>query len=454
MKYFVRTFGCQMNYSDSERISTVLEYLDFTPATSQKDADLLILNTCSVRQKSEDRVFGLRKTLAALKKKNKDLKIAITGCMVRKTSARTGTQKNKKIDPVLQVMPEIDIAFKIDELLLLPELLGKGSLSKNISETTPEDNNYFRINPKKETPFSVFVPIMTGCDKFCTYCIVPYARGREKSRDFDEVIAECKKHVEEGALEITLVGQTVNSYGLSFIDEQSGKFEHLGESPFAALLTEVDKLYKLGLKRLKFTSPHPRDFNETLIKTLPKLKTLCPHIHMPVQSGDNDVLRRMNRNYTVEEYKKIMQGIKKAIPNIAISTDIIVGFCGETDKEFENTLRMYKEMEWDMCYFAQYSPRKGTYSYLNLKNDVPAKTKLARWHILNELLKKTACKKHKPFLGKTVEVLVSTQKGKTCTGRTPEEKEIEFESAKNLVGKIVSVKVTAVSNFYLTGELI
>jgi tRNA-2-methylthio-N6-dimethylallyladenosine synthase len=449
MKYFVRTFGCQMNYSDSERISSVLEYLDFTPATSQKDADLLIFNTCSVRQKSEDRVFGLRKTLAALKKKNKNLKIAITGCMVRKTSTRRGAE-SEKIDPVLHVMPEIDIAFKIDNLLLLPDLLGQ----KNTLKNTPEVSDYFHILPKKETPFSVFVPIMTGCDKFCTYCIVPYARGREKSRDFDEIIAECKKHVEEGALEITLIGQTVNSYGLSFKDKQSGKFEHLGESPFAALLTEVDRLSALGLKRLRFTSPHPRDFNETLIETLPKLKTLCPHIHMPVQSGDDNVLRRMNRNYTVDEYKKIMRAIKKAIPNIAMSTDIIVGFCGETEEEFENTLRMYKEMEWDMCYLAQYSPRKGTYSYANLKNDVPAKTKLARWHRLNDLLTETARKKHAPFLGKTVEVLVSSQKGKTCTGRTPHEKEIQFESAKNLVGKIVSVKVTKVSNFYLTGELI
>jgi len=431
-----------MNYSDSERIASVLEYLDYKKANDQEDADILVFNTCSVKQKAEDKVLGLRKTLSALRKKNKKLVIIVTGCMIRKTS----TQKDKKKDKVLERMPEIDIALRIEDLSGLPSLLQKKPFTEDGLE------QYFHITPKKETKFSVFVPIMTGCDKFCTYCIVPYARGREKSRDFDEVFEECKTHVEEGAVEITLVGQTVNSYGLSFKDKTSGNFAKYGASPFAELLKKVDSLSVKGLKRLRFTSPHPRDFSKELIETLANLKTLCPYIHMPVQSGDNAVLRRMNRNYTAEEYKEIMNALRKAIPGCAISTDIIVGFCGETDEEFENTYKTYEEMEWDMCYLSRYSPRKGTYSYANLKDDIPAKIKAKRWHRLNDLLKKTANKKHAFFLGKNVKVLVSEQKGKTCTGRTPEFKEIQFESSKNLVGKIVSVKVTAYNNFYLNGE--
>ena len=440
-----------MNLSDSERVASVLERLGYDKAAAENEADMLILNTCSVKQKAEDRVYGLRKNLARLHQQNRDLKIAVTGCMVRQSSV----QKNEDRDHVLKVMPEMAIAFRIEDVARLPELLREVDPTMNFADELDEGTleNYFKITPKKDSSYSVFVPIMTGCDKFCTYCIVPFTRGREMSRDFEDIVDECARHVAEGALEITLVGQTVNSYGLSFNDRKSGKFAAYGKSPFSALLREVDKLYDKGLRRLRFTSPHPRDFHDEVIETLASLRSICPYIHMPVQSGDNRTLRRMNRNYTVEEYQTIMRKIQAAIPNIAISTDIIVGFSGETDEEFENTFNMYKTMEWDTCFISRYSPRKGTYSQKSLPDDQSHEVKEARWHRLNTLLKEICHKKHAAFMGRTLEVLVNQQIGETCTGRTREMKEIQFRSGRPLLGKLVDVTVTDTSNFWLKGEL-
>ena len=468
MKYLIQTYGCQMNYSDSERVASVLERLGYTAIPQKKEghlsseADVLVLNTCSVKQKAEDRVYGLRKTMKQLHKENPRLKIVITGCMIRKSSSQQTAREEKLRDPILEIMPEVDIALRIEDVAKLPELLKEVGPELSF-EDTPDDGtleNYFKIAPKKSSAYSVFVPIMTGCDKFCTYCIVPFTRGREFSRDFEEILTECEKHVQEGAVEVTLVGQTVNSYGLSFNDRKSGKFDRFGKlpdgkiaSPFAALLREVDKLKSVGLKRLRFTSPHPRDFTDEVIETMASLETLCPYLHMPVQSGDDAVLRRMNRNYRSAEYQEIMKKIKTAMPDCAISTDIIVGFCGETEEEYENTFKMYEELEWDTCFLSRYSPRKGTYSQKNLPDDVSADTKAKRWHRLNDLLKTISAKKYADFLGQTVEVLVNEQIGQTCRGRTPHYKEIQFQSGRPMIGKFAQVRVTETSDFYLKGEL-
>lgn len=479
MKYAIQTYGCAMNYSDSERVASVLERLGYEsiPSAQADDfaqtndenhlnalADVLVLNTCSVKQKAEDRVYGLRKVMARLHKENPQMKIVVTGCMIKKSSTQKTArdaegnkieEEKKNRDPILEVMPEVDIALRIEDVAKLPDLLAEVDPNLHFEDKLDDGTleNYFQIAPKKSTNYSVFVPITTGCDKFCTYCIVPFTRGREKSRDFNEILEECEKHVREGALEITLVGQTVNSYGLSFNDRKSGAFERYGKSPFSALLREVDKLKTLGLSRLRFTSPHPRDFSDELIQTLAELTTICPYIHMPVQSGDDNVLRRMNRNYRTAEYKEIMHKIKKAMPDCAISTDIIVGFCGETDEEFENTYKMYEEMQWDTCFASRYSPRKGTYSQRTLPDDVPASVKAKRWHRLNDLLTRTATEKHRAFVGKTVEVLVTEQVGQTCRGRTREFKEIQFRSGRPLVGQLAQVLVTQADDFYLKGEL-
>lgn len=440
-----------MNTSDSQRVASILERLGYEHAERSEAADLLVFNTCSVKQKAEDKVTGLRKNLARLHEANRDLMVAVTGCMVRKTTQRNDENR----DALLDTMPEMDIAFRIEDVAKLPELLKQVNPALDFEDQLDEGTleNYFKIAPKKDSTFSVFVPVMTGCDKMCTYCIVPFTRGRETSRDFNEVLAECARHVAEGALEITLVGQTVNSYGLSFADRKSGKFTDYGKSPFAALLREIDKLHSTGLSRLRFTSPHPRDFSDELIQTLAELKTICPYLHMPVQSGDNHTLRRMNRNYTVEEYKTIMKKIQAVLPGCAISTDIIVGFCGETDEEFENTYAMYNELEWDTCYTSRYSPRKGTYSEKTLKDDVPARTKAERWHRLNVLLKEKAAKRHASLLGTTAEVLVTQQIGQSCIGRSRDYREVHFQSGRPMVGKLATVKLTGAREFYLDGEL-
>jgi tRNA-2-methylthio-N6-dimethylallyladenosine synthase len=453
MKYFIQTYGCAMNTTDSERVASVLERLGYEKAPKKEEADLLIFNTCSVRQKAEDRVYGLRKMLAKLRKKNEKLLVGITGCMVRKTSTKNTEAKK---DKVLHTMPEMDIAFRIEDVAQLPELIQELDPSITFEDQIDEGTleNYFKIAPKKVSNYSVFVPVMTGCDKFCTYCIVPYTRGREYSRDYEEILSECEKHVNEGAIEITLVGQTVNTYGLSFQDKKSGKFERFEGSPFAQLLRDVDKLKDKGLKRLRFTSPHPRDFRDDVIDAIAECETLCPYIHMPVQSGDDAVLRRMNRNYKMDEYMRIMNKIREKVPNIAISTDIIVGFCGETEEEFQNTLDMYREMEWDWCYLARYSPRKGTYSEKKMADDVSPKVKAERWHRLNEVMVKIAAEKHQAFIGKDVEVLVTEQIGETCRGRSPEFKEVQFKSGRQLLGQIVPVHITGAREVQLQGELL
>ena len=453
MRYFIQTHGCQMNTSDSERVASVLERLGYEKAGLINEADMLVFNTCSVKQKAEDKVLGLRKSLRALHKENQALKVAITGCMVRSTS----TQKTEtKVDELLRRMPEVDFVFRIDEVAKLPKLLKEVDPTLNFEDQLDEGTleNYFKIAPKKGNNFSVFVPVSTGCDKFCTYCIVPFTRGREVSRDLHDIVAECARHVAEGAVEITLVGQTVNSYGLSFTDRKSGKFADYGKNPFAALLREVDKLSAQGLKRLRFTSPHPRDFHDELIEALASLKTICPYVHMPVQSGDDRMLRRMNRNYKTEEYKTIMRKIQAAIPDCAITTDIIVGFPGETDEEFENSYKMYEEMQWDLTYISRYSPRKGTYSEKNLADDITPAVKAQRWHRLNDLLREISTKKHNALAGKTLEVLVSSQISETCIGRSREFKEVHFKSGRPLLGQIVDVKITEAREFLLVGELL
>jgi tRNA-2-methylthio-N6-dimethylallyladenosine synthase len=451
MKYFIQTYGCQMNISDSERVASVLERLGYEKSDTLEEADFLVLNTCSVRQKAEDRVTGLRPHMERYLENNPGMKFAITGCMVRITS----TRESKKKDQLLYRMPEVDMAFRIEDVAQLPKLIKEISPELEFDDTLDDGTleNYFKIAPKKDTNYSVFVPIMTGCDKFCTYCIVPFTRGREYSRDFDSIIEECAKHVEEGALEITLVGQTVNTYGLSFNDRKSGKFENYEMNPFATLLREVDKLKSKGLKRLRFTSPHPRDFHDDVISAMAECETVSPYFHMPVQSGDNRTLRRMNRNYTMEEYMRILNKIREAIPDVSISTDIIVGFCGETEEEFQRTLDMYKELEWDWCYMARYSPRKGTYSEKKIPDDVTPKEKASRWHRLNVVMLACAEKKAAAMMGKTVNVLVNTQIGETCSGRTDGFKEVKFRSGRKLVGQIVPVKVTEVQSIEIFGEL-
>lgn len=449
-KYHIQTFGCQMNYSDTERMEAYLHALGFDKTETPEAADLVIFNTCSIRQKAEDKVYGSMIRAANYKRKNPNLIVAVTGCMVRKSSSKYSTERDK----LFNRMKELDIALRTEELPKFAELARELDPKLKFPEIEEEElEDYFQINPTHSSQKSgtqAFVAISNGCDNFCTYCIVPYSRGREKSRKIGEILEECKKAVAEGHKEITLIGQTVNSYGLSKHDKEAGTFEYLkDEEPFVHLLKEVDKLSEKGLERVRFTSPHPKDMSDKLIEAMATLKTQMPYLHLPVQAGDNAVLRRMNRNYTVEHYKEIVKKLREKNPDISISTDIIVGFCGETDEEFENTYNFFKEMGFEHAYISQYSERRGTTASKFIPDDIPDEVKKQRWERMNELLKKTSARAHQRFKGKTVKVLVEEQNGDVCIGRSEHYKTVQFQSEKELLGKIVPVKITHSDTFIL-----
>jgi tRNA-2-methylthio-N6-dimethylallyladenosine synthase len=373
--------------------------------------------------------------------------------MVRKTSSRN-TLKDLK-DELLSRLDNLDFVFQIKETNRLAEILEEAEPTLDFPQLEESElKDYLRIKPQYQSKTQALIPIQIGCDKYCTYCIVPYARGREQSRPMEDILEECKQVVENGSKEILLIGQTVNSYGKSLLDKQSGKFEGI-DDPFVKLLTEIDKLSERGLNRLRFTSPHPRDYSDALIEAHASLKTLTPHFHLPVQAGDDEVLKRMNRQYTVEKYKKIIDKIRARIPDASITSDIIVGFCGETDEQFENTAKLYQDIQWDMAYLARYSPRTGTTSVRAFKDDVPREKKAERWHRLNDLLEKSAYSYHQKLVGKNLEVLVEKYNEETgeCEGKSRENKLVQFQGNSNLVGSIVEVKAVKALEWLVKGDL-
>ena len=408
-----------MNRSDSERIASVLEGMKYTETSDLKEADLAILNMCSVRQTAVDRVYGLAPQFIALKTKNKGFKAVLTGCILK---------------PERTKLAEIfDFILDKNDLESWPDLLK----NKKFKKKNPD---YLKIVPKYGNNIQAYVPISNGCDNFCTYCAVPYTRGRLISRSYKDIIKEVKALVQKGYKEIWLLGENVNSY-------KSGKYN------FSELIKEIDKID--GKFWLRFTSPHPKDFSDELIKTLSESLKFAPYINLPAQSGDNTVLRRMNRPYTREKYISLVKKIRKAFKDdISISTDIIVGFSGETKEQFKNTERLLKEVEFDMAFMAQYSPRPQSYSSEKMENDVPKKEKKRREDSLTEILKKTALKNNKKLLKKEVEALVLERDGEYLNGRTDQNKPVRFKSNESLIGKFVKVRINKVSPWSLEGELV
>ncbi len=448
-----------MNYSDTERMESYLQALGYKKTNTFKTADLILFNTCSVRQHAEDRVTGHMREIGKLKRKTPNLIVVIAGCMVRKSSSRYSSKRDK----LFNTMNELDIALRTEELPNLASLAREINPKIKIPEIKEENlEDYFKIAPthtSHQSKAQAFIAISNGCDKFCTYCIVPYSRGREKSRDINDILMEANELVENGCKEITLIGQTVNSYGLSKYDKEKQIFKDFKQKypkkePFVYLLEELDKLHTKGLQRVRFTSSHPKDMSDQLINAIATLKTQMPYLHLPLQSGDNRTLKRMNRTYTTAQYRKIIQKLRKAIPDISISTDIIVGFCGETDKEFKNTCKFFDEMNFEHAYLAQYSKRAGTTAARFIKDNVTEKVKNERWHYLNDiLLRKKSKQAHSRFIGRTTHVLVESQKGKTCLGRSEHFKIVQFKSGRKLLGKIVPVKITKAMEWMMEGEL-
>ena len=448
MKYSLITFGCQMNKSDSERIATLLENLGYKRASKIDEANLIVVNMCSVRQSAVDRVYGLQPKFEKLKTKNSKLKTVLTGCILK--------EDRKKFAQYF------DYILDIKKLTKWPNFLPNQTIViKQPWQSYYENNNYFKIEPKYSSFPVGYVPISNGCNNFCTYCAVPYVRGPLVCRDHREILKEVKKIIEKGFKEVWLLGQNVNDY-------QSPTDESIN---FPKLLRMVNDIP--GDFWIRFTSPHPKDFSDELIEAMSCCEKLTPYLNLPFQSGDNKILRKMNRNYTAEYYKNLVKKIRKEIPDITLSTDIIVGFPGETKKQFENTVKLFREIKFDMAYIAQYSPRPGTAAF-KMKDDVRKEEKKRREKILTEILKKIALEKNKMYLGKIVEVLPIESKNGFLIGKSFHYKTVKFSMGKaqspslhsrhyanvpiriinkNLIGKFVKVKIIDAQPWGLKGEL-
>jgi tRNA-2-methylthio-N6-dimethylallyladenosine synthase len=421
-KYHITVTGCQMNKSDAERLAAVAEHLGYQPAKKIESADLVIFVACSVRQTAIDRLWGFASNL----KKNKRIKpvtTILTGCLLPKD--KSALEKC------------FDFVFDIKDMIKLEEFLHK-------KQTVNDD--YLEILPCYSNPFQAFVPIMTGCDNFCSYCAVPYARGREVSRSVKAVLTEIKKLAKNGCLEITLLGQNVNSYAPADVKSFNAKnpFKH----NFAKLLWEVNQIQ--GLKRINFVAAHPKDMADEVIEslTLPKMMN---YLHLALQSGDNEILKKMNRKYTVEDYWKIIEKVRKLKPEMAIGTDLIVGFPGETKKQFDNTLKIFKKIKFDIAYQSKYSPRTGT-AAAKLVDDIPIDEKKRRWRAIQDLMVATTLSLNQKFLNQTVSVLVDTYKNNYCEGNSSEMKRVKFKSPKKYLGQIVDVKITKPMAWLLLGK--
>jgi len=418
MKYSIITFGCQMNKSDSERIAAVLEKIGYKPASKENEADLIVVNMCSVRQSAVDRIFGLNQKFVKLKTLNPKLKTVLTGCVLK---------EDKK-----KFQKGFDLILNIKDLPNWSKYL-KPKISVELRRSPLFNGScYLKVKPKYQNNFSAFVPIMTGCNNFCSYCVVPFTRGPEVSRPAKDILCEVKKLIERGVKEIWLLGQNVNSYGVKRETDAKQKRRTDAEVNFAKLLKMVNDIP--GNFWIRFTSPHPKDFSDELIETMAKCQKVTPYLNLPVQSGDDEVLRKMNRPYTISQYKNLIKKIRSAFKKyrkaphqnlrfgtgyslekeIAISTDVIVGFPGETKQNFENTVKLFKEIKYDMAYIARYSPRPGT-AAAKLKDDVSPKEKERRYKILTGILKETALGKNEKYIGRTLEVLVEAEQPRTRT---------------------------------------
>lgn len=420
--YSITTYGCQMNKNDSERIAGLLSSLGFTETPDESQADLIVINTCSVRQTAEERVYGSQEKYLEYKKTKPDMIVAVTGCMPGRDKAKAFRKQ----------LPATDLYFPTPDIVhlprwiaeLRPELVNSGSL----------ETDYLKIHPMRAPSVQAYVTIQTGCNKFCTYCVVPYARGLERNRPVADILDEARELVAHGVVEITLLGQTVNSH-----------------PEFASLLRELNALE--GLERLHWTAAHPLSMTDDVIACL-ALPKQVNYLHLPVQSGSNEVLRRMNRKYTREQFLDVIRKVKAARPGIALGSDIIVGFPGETAEQFAETLSLYTEVGFDISYNAQYSPRSGTLGVKLYADDVSKEEKRERWDELQTLMEKTAVEKNQAFVGKTVSMLVDKVDHGFASGQTREMKLARFKTQEQgLIGKIVNMKVNSAKSWVLEGEL-
>ncbi len=433
---FISTFGCQMNAHDSEKIDGMLKEMGYVDAKEEKDADFIIYNTCCVRENAENKVYGNLGYLKHAKEKNPFMKIALCGCMM---------QEENVVETIRKKYRHVDIVFGTFNLYKLPELM-----YTNIETNSPvfdiwkEHKEIVEDLPSiRKYKFKASVNIMFGCNNFCSYCIVPYVRGRERSRCSFDILNEIKNLAKDGVKEITLLGQNVNSYGKN-LDEDIN---------FAKLLRMVNEVD--GIERIKFMTSHPKDLSDELILAMAECEKVCGHIHLPFQAGSNDILKKMNRKYTKEKYLELVSKIKAKIPNIAITTDIIVGFPGETKEDVDETIDVIEKVRFNGAFTFIYSKRTGTPA-ASMENQVPENEVKIQFNRVLDALNPIVYEKNKEHVGNVYKVLaedVSNSDENFITGRLEDNSIVHFKADKNVIGEIVYVKVTDCKTFYLTGEL-
>ena len=437
LKYCIETWGCQMNEEDSEKLSGMLKSIGYTRTENKEEASIILFNTCCVRENAENKVYGNLGNLKKLKKKNPNLVIGICGCMM---------QQKGMADKILKEFPYVDIIFGTHNAYKFPEYLHRVQTDHvQVKEIFDKETEIVEGIPvDRESDVKGFVTIMYGCNNFCTYCIVPYVRGRERSRKPEEIIKEIEDLVARGYKEVTLLGQNVNSYGKGLEEEMN----------FAGLLRRVNEIE--GLERVRFMSSHPKDLTDDVILAIKECDKLCEQVHLPVQSGSDRILKKMNRHYDREKYMELIKKIKTEIPGCSITTDIIVGFPGETDEDFEDTLNLVKEVGYDSAFTFIYSRRNHTPADA-MEDQVEDSVKHERFNKLVSAVNESVIRINKEFEGKTVEVLVEGQSKNDetkFTGRTRNGHLVNFEGDKSLVGKLVNVEITRAQPFSLIGSIV
>lgn len=438
-KYNIITFGCQMNEHDSEMIAGMLQEKGCSEVLDKKDSDITIINTCSIRENADKRFFGTLGQLKKIKEKNPDYVACVCGCMM---------QQQHVIDTIKSKYPWVDIIFGTHNIHRFPALLENVYQEKEKVMEILEDREEIveGLPAKRLFRHKSFVNIMYGCNNFCTYCIVPYTRGREKSRKPEDIINEIKALVADDVREVTLLGQNVNSY--SGIDADGRQWD------FADLIYALNDVE--GLERIRFMTSHPKDLSDKLIQAYVDCDKLCNYIHLPVQAGSSRVLKRMNRKYDREKYLGLVKKLRAAVPEITISTDIIVGFPGETEEDFEETLSLVKEVGYDSAFTFLYSVRKGTPA-AEYEDQIPEETKHERFNRLVDLINEGSAAKNAAYVGHIEKVLVegvSKKNEETLTGRTDGFKLVDFEGPKELIGQMVDVEITEGKTFSLSGRLV
>ncbi len=435
-KYILNVFGCQMNERDAELFAGFLREMGYSETKEIEEADLILIHTCAVRQKAEEKVFGRLGALKKLKAKNPNLILAISGCM---------TQQVEISNKIKQRYPYVDMILGTHNISEFPNLL------KRVIETRETIFDIWEnegpvvegLPANRKNNIKAWVNITYGCNNFCTYCIVPYVRGRERSRTIKDIVTEIKGLSDNGFKEVTLLGQNVNSYGKDLDNNAT----------FSELLTTLEQLNII--ERIRFMTSHPRDFTKDLIDIIHNSTIICNHIHLPVQSGSNDILKKMNRGYTREHYIDLVKGIRETIPDVSITTDLIVGFPGESEKEFIQTLDLVETLKFDSAYTFKYSPREGTPAS-KLKEQINDETKKEYLSRLIEKQNIISREINQALIGKTVNILVEgvSKNNEQLTGRTSTNKIVNFKADKELIGNIIDVNITDAKTWSLTGSLI